>query len=408
MDVKNAFLHGDLHEEVYMQPSLGIEVPPGHVCRLRKALYGLKQAPRAWFERFSSVVQAAGFSPSEHDPALFIHTSKHGRTLLLLYVDDMLIIEDDVGYIAFVKKKLSEQFKMSDLGPLSYFLGIEIEHTDDGYYISQQKYTQDLISRSGITDSRTAVTPMEIHLQLRPTDGTPLEDPYRYRHIVGSLVYLTVTRPDIAHAIHILSKFVSVPTSVHYGHLLRVLRYLRGTASRRLFYAHSSQLQLHAYSDSTWASDPVDRRSITGYCIFLGTSLIAWKSKKQTAVSCSSAETELRALSTTTSEIVWLRWLLADLGVPCPTPTTLLCDNTAAIQIANDPVRHELTKHLVWMPPSLDLIANNQLLISSMSYQSFKLQISSQRLKLEISIGFTFANSVYQMLLTHLEFEGGC
>ena len=128
--------------------------------------------------------------------------------------------------------------------------------------------------------------------------------------------------------------------------MLRVLRYLRGTSSRRLFYARTNQLQLHVYSDSTWASDPADRCSVTGYCLFLGTSLIAWKSKKQTAVSRSSAEAELRALATTTSEIVWLRWLLADLGVSCDAPTTILCDSTAAIQIANDPVKHELTKHI--------------------------------------------------------------
>src|SRR5947207_11320076 len=116
MDVKNAFLHGDLHEEVYMEPPPGVEVSPGQVCHLKKALYGLKQAPRAWFERFSSVVRAASFSTSEHDPALFVHTSKRGRTLLLLYVDDMLITGDDQEYISFVKKKLSEQFKMSYLG----------------------------------------------------------------------------------------------------------------------------------------------------------------------------------------------------------------------------------------------------------------------------------------------------
>jgi hypothetical protein len=163
---------------------------------------------------------------------------------------------------------------------------------------------------------------------------------------VGSLVYLTVTRPDIAHAVHILSQFVSAPTSVHFGHLLRVLRYLRGTASRCLFYARNSPLQLHAYSDSTWASDPTDRRSITGYCILLGSSPIAWKSKKQAAVSRSSTEAELRALATTTSEIVWLRWLLADFGISCDVATPLLCDNTGAIQIANDPVKHELTKHI--------------------------------------------------------------
>ena len=216
----------------------------------------------------------------------------------------------------------------------------------NGYYISQTKYIQDLIARSGITNNRTTATPMDLHLQLRPTDGTPLPDPSRYRHIVGSLVYLIVTRPDIAHAVHILSQFVSAPTSVHFGHLLHVLRYLRGTSSRCLFYACNSPLQLHAYSDSTWASDPTDRRSITGYCILLVSSPIAWKSKKQAVVSRSSTEAELRALATTTSEIVWLRWLLADFGISCDIATPLLCDNTGAIQIANDPVKHELTKHI--------------------------------------------------------------
>jgi hypothetical protein len=135
-------------------------------------------------------------------------------------------------------------------------------------------------------------------------------------------------------------------TSVHYSHLLRVLRYLRGTRSRCLLYASYSPLQLHAYSDATWASDPVDRCSTTGYCILLGSSPIAWKSKKQAAISRSSAEAELRALATTTAEIIWLRWLLADLGVSCDTSTPLLCDNLSAIQIAHDPVKHELTKHI--------------------------------------------------------------
>ena len=202
----------------------------------------------------------------------------------------MLITGDDVEHISVLKKQLGEQFQMSDLGPLSYFLGIEVQHSPKGYFLSQSKYIEDLIGRSGISDNRTAATPMDLHLQLRPTDDTPLEDPSRYRHIVGSLVYLTVTRPDIAHAVHILSPFVSAPTSVHFGHLLRVLRYLRGASSQCLFYACDSPLQLHAYSDSTWASDPTDRRSITGYCILLGSSPLAWKSKKQAVVSRSSTE----------------------------------------------------------------------------------------------------------------------
>uniref|UniRef100_A0A0A9VBH4 Uncharacterized protein n=1 Tax=Arundo donax TaxID=35708 RepID=A0A0A9VBH4_ARUDO len=136
LDVKNAFLNGDLHEEVYMYPSPGYSAPAGHVCHLKRALYGLKQAPRAWFECFTSVITAARFSVSAHDPALFVHTSSCGRTLLLLYVDDMLITGDDLQHISFVKKRLSEQFMMSDLGPLRYFLGIEVTSTPDGYYLS--------------------------------------------------------------------------------------------------------------------------------------------------------------------------------------------------------------------------------------------------------------------------------
>jgi len=207
-------------------------LPSGYICHLRRALYGLKQAPHIWFERFSSVVSAAGFTPSEHDPALFVHTSPRGRTLILLYVDDMLITGDDQEYITFVKEHLCDQFMMSDLGSLSYFLGIEIDSTAAGYYLSQSKYIQDLLACSGLTDARSAATPMELNLHLKSSDGSPLADPTRYRHLVGSLVYLTATRPDIAYAVHILSQFVSAPTTVHYAHLLRVLRYLRGTISR--------------------------------------------------------------------------------------------------------------------------------------------------------------------------------
>ena len=184
---------------------------------------------------------------------------------------------------------------MSDLGPLKYFLGIEVLQSPKCYYLSQSKYIQDLVARSGISDNCTVATPMDIHLKLCLGDGSPLQDPSRYRHIVGSLVYLTIIRPDIAHDVHILSQFVAAPTSMHYGHLLRVVRYLRGTASQCLFYDRNSPLQLHAYFDATWASDPIERRSVTGYCILLGSSPIAWKSKKQAAISRSSTEVELHA-----------------------------------------------------------------------------------------------------------------
>ena len=192
---------------------------------------------------------------------------------------------------------------MTDLGPLSYFLSIEFSLTTSGYQLSQQRYTSDLLARAALSDTRTVATPMELHLQLQPDEGVPLADPTRY-HLVGSLVYLTITRPDVAYAVHVLSQFVSAPTSVHYAHLLRVLRYLRATPGRGLFFSSRSSLQLSAFSDATWASDPSDRRSVTGFCLFLGSSLLTWKSKKQTGVSRSSTEAELRAMASTAEEII--------------------------------------------------------------------------------------------------------
>ena len=215
---------------------------------------------------------------------------------------------------------------------------------------------------------------MELNVHLRATDGDPLPDPTRYRHLVGSLVYLAVTRPDISYPVHILSQFVSAPTSVHYSHLLRVLRYLRGTISHRLFFPSSSSLQLQAYSDATWASDPSDRRSLSAYCVFLGGSLIAWKTKKQIAVSRSSAEAELRAMALLTAEVTWLRWLLQDFGVSVTTPTLLLSDSTGAISIARDPVKHELTKHIG--VDAFYVRAGVQDQVIALQYVTFELQLA--------------------------------
>jgi hypothetical protein len=169
---------------------------------------------------------------------------------------------------------------MSDLGPLRYFLRIEISSMPEGFFLSQEKYIHDLLDRVSLTDHRIAEIPLELNVHLTPADGEPLEDHTRYRYIVGSLVYLGVTRPDISYSVHILSQFVSAPNQIHYSYLLRVLRYLRGTSTYHLFFPHSSSLQLQAYCNATRASDPSDRRSLSSDCVFLGGFLIAWKTKK--------------------------------------------------------------------------------------------------------------------------------
>jgi hypothetical protein len=224
LDVKNTFFNSELREDVYMRPPSVYYVHEGIVCHLRHSLYGLKQAPRTWFQRFTSVITAAGFSASAHDLTLFVHVSPRGRTLLLLYVDDMIITGDDPEYITFVKARLSDQFLMFDLDPLRYFLGIEISFTSEGFFLSQEKYIQDLLDRASLIDHRPAETPMELNVYLMATDGEPPEDPTRYCHIVGSLVYLDVTRADISYSVHIRNQFVSAPTQIHYSHLLHVLR----------------------------------------------------------------------------------------------------------------------------------------------------------------------------------------
>jgi hypothetical protein len=346
MDVKNAFLNDDLTEEVYMHPPPGYHHPPHKVCRLRRALYGLKQAPRAWFAKFSSVVAQQGFVSSSYDSGLFLRTTNNGTILILLYVDDMIITGDDISGIRALQSFLSQNFEMKDLGTLSYFLGLEVTSSTDGYYLSQAKYASDLLSRVGLTDSKTTSSPLETNVKLLATDGEPLSDATLYRQLVGSLIYLTVTRPDIAYVVHLVSQFMSAPRSTHYATVLRILRYVKGTMFHGLHFSSHSSLELWAYSDADWAGDPTDRRSTTGYCFLLRTSLISWRSKKQSVVARSSTEAEYRAFADTTSELLWLRWLLSDMGVPQSTSSPIHCDNRSAIQIAHNDVFHERTKHI--------------------------------------------------------------
>ncbi|XP_057487537.1 uncharacterized mitochondrial protein AtMg00810-like [Actinidia eriantha] len=346
MDIKNTFLNGDLQEEVYMTPPPGVSHNLGEVCKLKKTLYGLKQAPRAWFEKFSNVITSLGFQSTNHDSALFIKVTITGRILPSLYVDDMVITGDDVAGIDRLKLELASRFEMKDLGPQRYFLGIEVAFSPKGYLLSQSKYIADILERAHLTDTRTVQTPLELNVRYSLTYGTPLPDPSLYRTIVESLVYLTITRPDIAYVVHIVSQFLTSSTIVHWAVVLRILRYLCGTQFQSLLLPSTSSLQLRAYSDADWASDPVDRKSTTGFCIFLGDSLIFWKSKKQSVISKSSTEAEYHAMVSTTTEIVWLRWLLADMDVSVSSPTPMFCDNKSAAQIAHNSIFNERTKHI--------------------------------------------------------------
>ncbi|GKB61719.1 uncharacterized mitochondrial protein-like protein [Tanacetum coccineum] len=226
LDVKNAFMNGDLNEEVYMKLHHGVLHQSGEVCKLQKALYGLKQAQRAWYEKFSTIVTSLGFVSSHHDSTLVVKRSSVGRILLSLYVD-MIITGDDYDGNELLKVDLSHRFAMKDLRLLRHFLSIEVASSPKGYILSQSKYIDDLFDHARMTDNKIVDIHLDAKAKYSPTNGDPLPDPSLDRTIVGSLVYLTVIRLDIAYVVHIFSQFVTAPTTVHWAFVLHILQYLR-------------------------------------------------------------------------------------------------------------------------------------------------------------------------------------
>ncbi|RVW96586.1 Retrovirus-related Pol polyprotein from transposon RE2 [Vitis vinifera] len=304
LDIKNAFLHGDLAEEVYMEqpPGFVAQGESGLVCRLRRSLYGLKQSPRAWFGRFSSVVQEFGMLRSTSDHSVFYHHNSLGSVFyLVVYVDDIVITD-------------------KDLGKLKYFLGIEIAQSSSGVVLSQRKYALDILEETGMLDCKPVDTPMDPNVKLVPGQGEPLGDPGRYRRLS--------------------------PCDSHWDAVICILRYIKSTLGQGVLYENRGHTQVVGYTDADWAGSPTDRRSTSGYYVFIGGNLISWKSKKQDVVARSSAEAEYRAMALATCELIWLRHLLQELRFGKDEQMKLICDNQAALHIASNPVFHERTKHI--------------------------------------------------------------
>ncbi|XP_057991650.1 uncharacterized mitochondrial protein AtMg00810-like [Hevea brasiliensis] len=233
-----------------------------------------------------------------------------------------------------------------DLGLLKYFLGIEVMRSKKGIFLSQRKYVLDLLTETGKLGAKPCSAPMTPTLQLLAGDSELFEDPERYRRLVGKLNYLTVTRPDIAYAVSVVSQFMSSPTVAHWEALKQILCYLKGAPGRGLLYGNHGHLNIECFSDADWAGSKVDRRSTTGYCVFIGGNLVSWRSKKQSVVSRSSAESEYRAMAQSVCEVMWILQLLDETGFKTSLPAKLWCDNQAALHIASNPVFHERTKHI--------------------------------------------------------------
>lgn len=348
MDVANAFLHGTLDEPVYCEQPSGFLDPsrPHHVCRLRKALYGLKQAPRAWFRRFATHILALGFSSSKTDTSLFIYRRGPDTAYLLLYVDDILLTASSTAFLTRIITALQREFDMKDMGPLHYFLGISIQRTSAGMFLSQHKYAAEILGRAKMSDCNPCLTPADTKSKLSASSGPSVSDPSLYRSLAGALQYLTFTRPDISYAVQQVCLFMHDPREIHFAALKRVLRYLKGTIHHGLHIAPSSDLPLIAYSDADWGGCPDTRRSTSGYCVFLGPNLVSWSSKRQTTISRSSAEAEYRAVANAVAETTWLHQLLTELHCPPSRSTLIFCDNVSAVYLSSNPVHHQRTKHV--------------------------------------------------------------
>lgn len=294
LDAKNAFLHGFLEEHIFMQQLQGfVDLAfPKHVCRLRKAIYGLRQAPRAWYARFSTFLLSKGFRQCHTDNSLFVRHLAHTITILLLYVDDILITGNDVGYTNDLLQTLHFEFDMRHLGELKHFLGIEVTRYSTGMRLSQETYAKQLLQKAGMIGCKPCDSPILISDKTKIVVDDPLlADPTYYRRLVGALQYLTITRPDIAFSVNSACQHMDKPRQSNYQAVKKILRYRSGTTELALHYK-AGPLQLHGYANSNWAGDSNDRRFTSGICIMFCNNPIMWSSKKQHTVARSSTKAE--------------------------------------------------------------------------------------------------------------------
>ncbi len=350
MDVVTAFLNGHLDEEIYMEQPEGF-VKPGEehlVCKLKKSIYGLKQSPRCWSKTFTEFMKNIGFKQSTSDPCVFVK-SQQELEILAVYVDDLILITESMESMKEMKLALKKRYKMKDMGELSYILGISViqDKEKNCVFLHQKHYIEAILQKYGMHDANPVATPTDANVKLKRNDGVskPVNSS-TYQSMVGSLLYAAMaTRPDIAQAVSVVSKFNANPNAAHLTAVKRILRYLKGTLNLALKYERSDSGTLIGYSDADWAGDQDDRRSTTGNVFLLGGGAVSWLSKKQSTVALSTAEAEYVALSQAAQECVWLRRLLSDLGMDV-SPVMILEDNQGAIAIAKNPVDHSRTKHI--------------------------------------------------------------
>jgi hypothetical protein len=358
MDVKTAFLNGELEEEIYMQQPEGLEKGSSNklVCKLNKAIYGLKQAPRAWYQKINAYLLKSGFSRTNTDHSVYILNSKESKVIISIYVDDLLLLSNNLSKLEEVKRELANAFDMKDLGQVHYLLGIQITRNRQTRttQLSQTKYLQGILERFSMQDCKPLSTPQDVNSKLskamEPLTKEEVESMVKipYQSAVGSLMYAMVaTRPDIAVAVGVVSQFMNNPGQQHWTAVKRIFRYLKGSMDFCLELSGNNKLvKLEGYCDADWAGNVDNRRSTTGYTFTLAGASISWKSRHQPTVALSTTEAEYMAATEATKEAVWLRAFLDNLGYKQLNPTSILDDNQSCISLTKNPTYHARTKHI--------------------------------------------------------------
>ena len=349
LDVKTAFLNGELEEEIYMKQPPGYQDGgPKTVCHLRKALYGLRQAPRAWHTRLKKELEEIGFVASEADPGLFALHNKSGSIYLVVWVDDILLAGSNKEELDGVVTSLKTVFDIRDLGIPQYFLGMEIvrDRTARTLKLTQKRMTAELVNKYGLNAAKTKDVPLSSSIKLTKEGNALDKEKHGYSELIGGLLYLSVcTRPDIAQAVGALARYMSAPTEDHWTAAKSVVRYLAGTVAYGINYGGGGATGVYGYCDSDYAGDIDTRRSTTGYTFIMSGGVISWSSRLQPTVAASTTEAEYMAAASAVKEALWLRKLMMDLGKPVET-LKIFCDNQAAITLLKNPIASTRSKHI--------------------------------------------------------------
>ena len=352
MDVKTAFLNGNLDEEIYLRQPKGYEVPGAEskVYHLKKAIYGLKQASREWNKSIESTLTKLGLTQSVADQCVYLKRRNSMLTMVAVYVDDILIASNDKTTMNSIKIGLKNAYDIHDLGSVHGCLGIEVIRPKDGELVLRQgSYIRDTVEHFQMESAKPVFTPgSPSYTKVEPqTEG---DNSFEFRTAIGKFTYAMVhTRPDISVITNILSQRQIQPKSEDIKAAKHVLKYLNTTARYGLVYRRgkAEDFVLQGFVDSDWANNPVDRKSMTGYAFYLGDALISWKSRKQRTTALSSTEAEYMALTDAVKEAIWLRKLLGEIGIGVSAkPTTIFEDNTGCIALAKNPEHHQRTKHI--------------------------------------------------------------